>query len=250
MFHQIEITTKCNFRCFYCAGRDMAQRHMDESVFAGILEKVKPGRHVVSLQGEGEPTAHPRFWDWVATLTARGHLPYTITNGSLIDPARAHAHFPTLGFSLDTVDAGEAERIGRRNLPRTLGKLERLTMLMGARRIHIYTVDYGQDMEPLKAFLRARGPYRQVIQRLQRKADYAGRYAYRLPASAEARQTGAPCRYLVQPTMRYFNVDGVEFPCCFIKDSSLYRGAQPLRSDFLAGRVPAACAGCAQIPAA
>lgn len=157
MFHQIEITTKRNYRCFYCAGRDMAQRHMDKSVFAGILKQMKPGRHVVSLQGEGEPTAHPRFWDWAAELAARGHAPYTITNDSLIDPARAHACFPALGFSLDTVDVGEAERIGRRNLPRALGKLERLIMLMGA---------------------------------------------------------------------------------------------QPLRSDFLAGRVPAACVGCAQIPAA
>lgn len=248
MFHQIEITTKCNYRCFYCAGRDMTQRHMSEPVFSGILENLSPGRHVVSLQGEGEPTAHPRFYDWAEVLAARGYVPYSITNGSLINPALARDHFPRLGFSLDTLDADEAERIGRRNLPRTLEKLEQLLWLMGPRRIDIYTVDYGQDLQPLKAFLRTRGLPRHIVQKLQHKPDYAYRYANFLPPLREAIRAGPPCRYLVQPRMRFFSVNGIEFPCSFIKNPEGYRGAHALRSDFLAGRVPSVCAGCAEIP--
>ena len=40
MFHQIEITTKCNFRCFYCAGRTMPQRHMTEATMNDILARL------------------------------------------------------------------------------------------------------------------------------------------------------------------------------------------------------------------
>lgn len=247
MFHQIEITTKCNFRCFYCAGRDMRQRHMGEAVFQNILGRLNPGRHYVSLQGEGEPTLHPHFWNWVRDVSKAGYIPFTITNGSLIDPELAHRHFPTLGISLDTVDAGEAERIGRRNLDQILERVDRLIESMGAHRVIVYSVDYGQNLAPLKSFLRGRGVRRQLIQQLQRKSDYARRYAELHSPRIDERKTSQPCRYLTWPRMRFFNVDGIEFPCCFIKDSADYQGAHDLRLRFAAGQIPHVCSGCAEI---
>ena len=249
MFFQIEITTKCNYRCFYCAGRQMRQRHMDEALFDGILDRLPPGRHTVSLQGEGEPTVHPRFWSFVDQVARRGHIPYTITNGSLIEPELAHRRFPRLGVSLDTLNAAEAQRIGRLKLPEMLANLDDLVRLMGPSRIVLHTVDYGQDLSPVRSFARVRG-LRHIIQPLQRKEDYACLYPGLVPEATRPVAAAGPCRYLVGNFMRFFNIEGLEFPCCFIKDASGYAGITDLRQRMRAGEVPEVCRGCAEIPRA
>jgi molybdenum cofactor biosynthesis enzyme MoaA len=58
---QFEITTRCNFTCFYCAGRHMRQGDMLYETFAALLERdiaIHGVPNVVPLQGEGEPTLH------------------------------------------------------------------------------------------------------------------------------------------------------------------------------------------------
>ena len=126
MHIQIEVTTKCNYECFYCAGRDLPQQHLDMALFARILEGIPPGKHRISLQGEGEPTMHPNFWEMVETVIALGHMPYTITNGSLMNAEKIAKYFPRIGISLDTVDPAEAQRIKRYKLDKMLGKLDEL----------------------------------------------------------------------------------------------------------------------------
>lgn len=246
MFYQIEITTKCNYRCFYCAGRQMRQRHMKQEVFDGIMDRLQPGPHTVSLQGEGEPTVHPRFWELVSQVRQRGCIPYSITNGSLIDADLAHRYFPALGVSLDTLDAEEAERIGRLKLAQALSNLDALIERMGERRIVIHTVDYGQDLGPLTEFVSMRG-LRHFVQPLQTKEDYARRYPGLVAPNGNPSAAGC-CRYLRVNLMRYFDIDGVEFPCCYIKDSTGYQGVAKLREQMTGGSIPRVCAGCAEIP--
>ena len=156
MLYQIEITTHCNFECFYCAGRNMPQRNMEWDLFASIIGSIPPGPHVVSLQGEGEPTVHPRFWDMAETVRTRGLVPYTITNGSCAEPGKFAAAFPNVAVSIDTLDPVEAERIGRHKLNRVLENLDALTEQMGAKRILIMTVDYGQPLDKVRAFAATR----------------------------------------------------------------------------------------------
>ena len=122
MFFQFEVTTHCTFICFYCAGRDMPQKHMDWDIFERLLAGLPQGRHVVSLQGEGEPTLHPRFWDMAAAVRRCGYEPTTITNGYEIDVARMAAEMQTVAVSLDTLDEAEATRIGRLKLPPRAGQ--------------------------------------------------------------------------------------------------------------------------------
>lgn len=244
MFFQFEVTTHCTFICFYCAGRDMPQKHMDWAVFERLLAGLPQGAHVVSLQGEGEPTLHPRFWDMVSAVHRRGCEPTTITNGYEIDVERVAAELPTVAVSLDTLDEAEATRIGRLKLPRVLLNLERLLTTMGPRRIRIMTVDYGQDMSELRRFLQSRQLNLHIVQPLQRKDDYARRYPERvLPAGRYHYQ----CRFLRGPVMRFYDIAGRELPCCFIKDVSTFRSIAALAADLERGEVPQPCSGCREI---
>ena len=107
----------------------------------------------------------------------RGLLPYTITNGSLIDPRRIAESFPSIGISLDTLDTAKVEGMDRLHCRRVLTNLERLLKVMPVERIQILTVDFGQPLQPFIAFLRERGlQYRWTVQRLQCKDDYMQRY--------------------------------------------------------------------------
>ncbi|MDM4769276.1 radical SAM protein [Solimonas sp. SE-A11] len=249
-FAQIEITTICNYRCFYCAGRDMPQQHMPMERFLGILERLPPSVRQVSLQGEGEPTAHNRFRDLVAAVRQRGLEPYTITNASLIrDPLWFAQAFPLIGISIDTLDAQLAESIGRLKLHRALKGVDRLIAAMGARRIVLHTVDFGQPLDDIREWARAKGFGQHRVQPLQGKADYVRSYRYKpppreLPAEAPF---ALQCRYLEQAITSYYTLDGTELPCCFIKDTSSFRSSAELRADLAAGRVPASCSGCSEV---
>jgi MoaA/NifB/PqqE/SkfB family radical SAM enzyme len=220
MFFQFEVTTHCTFICFYCAGRDMPQKHMDWDVFERLLAGLPQGRHVVSLQGEGEPTLHPRFWDMAAAVRRCGSEPTTITNGYEIDVARMAAEMPTVAVSLDTLDEAEATRIGRLKLPRVLANLDKLVAVMGPQRLRIMTVDYGQELSDLRQFVQSKRIDQHIVQPLQRKDDYARRYPER---AAPQGQYHYQCRFLRAPVMRFYDIAGRELPCCFIKDVSATR---------------------------
>jgi MoaA/NifB/PqqE/SkfB family radical SAM enzyme len=241
---QIEISTFCNFTCFYCAGRNLRQGHMDLDLFQKILHQLPPGRHRISLQGEGEPTLHPRFWDMVDLVCKLGHTPYTITNGLCIEPQLLHKYLPKIGISIDTLDAAESKRIGRPGLERVLRNLDRLLSVYEVRNIIIYSVDYGQDLAPLAAYLKTRG-VKHIIQPLQGKHDYARRYPELVRLTT--RVCSYSCRYAKTPIMLYYNLDGVAMPCCFIKDASLFVSIDHIRDSLARRLVPACCEGCNEL---
>lgn len=221
----------------------MQQRHMKEAVFSAILDGMGDGSHVVSMQGEGEPTTHPEFWPWARKIRALGHTPYTITNGSLIDAEEAEQVFDEIGVSLDTVDRDDAAMIGRKVGP-VVANIENLVRVMGARRVIVHTVDCGQDTSAMDSLLRQLG-VRRVVQKLQTKADYAIRYG--VPKMVEGGRVTSPCRFLERQIVRYFNVDGHEYPCCFIKQAG---GAsrEVMLAQMEQGLTPTQCAGCRELP--
>lgn len=244
MLYQLEITTHCNYGCFYCAGRDMKQQHMTWDLFERLLAGVPAGDHVVSLQGEGEPTVHPRFWDMVDAVRARGLRPFTITNCSHVDAARFAESFPTFAVSIDTLDPIEAERIGRYKIDRMLKNLDDLCAVIDPNRIHIMTVDYGQPLAAVREFAHTRG-FGHTVQPLQAKDDYADRYPERI--AARSRAYTYSCRYLDQPLRRYYDVEGREYPCCYIKDHRRHEPIETLRAKMAARQMPAACEGCHEV---
>lgn len=247
MFVQIEITTHCNYECFYCVGRDMHQEHMSFDQFSSIVNKLPNGMHKISLQGEGEPLTHPRFWDMVALIRDHGDIPYTITNGSRLDPQRIAEHFPSIGISIDTMDPMEAERIGRYKHAQMITGLESLLESYDPARIVIHTVNYGQDLKPVRDFVRAKGFGRHIIQPLQTKDDYA--YLYQEKISLEERKCSYRCRYIEQKNMLFYNIAGIEMPCCFIKDTTKFVSTKAIRDSLIQHTVPACCTGCRELAA-
>lgn len=244
-FVQIEITTICNFQCFYCAGRDMPQTHMPMERFTEILQSLPSGSYIVSLQGEGEPTAHPKFWEMAGLVTKLGKIPYTITNGSVIDASRAAVTLPRIGVSLDTLDPVEADQIGRYKLHKVLANLDALIAGMGPDRILIHTVDYGQAIQPLRDYLIARGMRSHVVQPLQAKADYSYRYPGLMRASTT--EYHYQCRYINERFMRFYDINGNHMPCGFIKDHRIFVSTDYIAQALLQSKVPESCVGCREI---
>jgi molybdenum cofactor biosynthesis enzyme MoaA len=252
MYSQLEITTRCNFACFYCAGRDMPQQDMAWSTFTRIVDAIDQPGSTVSLQGEGEPSLHPQFWDMVLYVCNKGHVPYTILNGSRVDADRTAQLFPRIGISLDTLDPVFAHKIGRYNLHKVLANLEALHAAMGPQRIVVMTVDMGQSLAALKDWVRQLGFTTHIVQPLMRKADYAQRYPQVLaqPITLHANPSLAraqTCRFLQQDAMRYYTWTGLALPCCFIKDTQGIESIVGLRTLLAQGHIPAGCKGCREL---
>lgn len=245
MFYQLEITTRCNFDCFYCAGRDMPQQDMAWDTFVRIVDRI-PGRgSMVSLQGEGEPSLHPKFEAMAQHVATRGHQAYTILNASRIDAERLSRLFPTVGISVDTLDAHRAQEIGRHNLAKVLRNIELLCQAMDPQRITIMTVNMGQPLDDLRRWVKIRGFGHHIVQQLSPKSDYARRYT----VNSQLIEPSGPstCRYLQHELMRFFTWEGKELPCCFMKNSSAFTTREQLGARLATGLSSSCCNGCPQL---
>jgi MoaA/NifB/PqqE/SkfB family radical SAM enzyme len=238
---QIELTTRCNFDCFYCAGRDMPQQDMSLAQYLSIIEshvKRYGVPHQISLQGEGEPTINKAFFEMAAHARRIGSEPFTITNGTYKYPEHFAESFTAIGVSIDTIDPKEAERIGRYNLPRVLEFVETAASHM---KVTVFTTVTTASVHDVAAWCRQRGlPH--IAQPLQTKPDYQYRYPQHVVVHKPPRLYR--CAFLDQDAMRYYAVDGTEMPCCFIKDTSRYVPVADLRQRLMMRQVPHSCKGC------
>jgi MoaA/NifB/PqqE/SkfB family radical SAM enzyme len=245
MFYQLEITTRCNFACFYCAGRDMPQRDMAWDTFIAIVDRIPGMGSTVSLQGEGEPSLHPKFEAMARHVATRGHKPYTILNASRLDPERLPQLFPTVGLSVDTLDEQLAHQLGRHNLPKVLRNIESLCQAMDPKRITIMTVNMGQPLDDLRRWVKLCGFGQHIVQQLSPKSDYARRYT--VNSQLIAPSGPSTCRYLQRQLMRFYTWDGRELPCCFMKNSTDFTTTQQLSARLASGLPSSCCDGCPQL---
>lgn len=106
-FINIEPTTRCNFRCWYCIGRHMEQRDMQTEDFAKILANI-PSIKSIALVGEGEPLLHPDFFKMVEMATDAGKKVVILSNGSLLNettiPRLCASGVAYISISLDSTD--------------------------------------------------------------------------------------------------------------------------------------------------
>ncbi len=120
---QIEPVGQCNLKCRMCpinyrddsalsghTGRKM----MDFDLYCRIVDGFT-GLETLHLQGLGEPTLHPRFFDMVRYAAAKGVRVTTNTNLTTLNEARAalcvESGLDTLHFSIDGTTAETYESI-------------------------------------------------------------------------------------------------------------------------------------------
>jgi MoaA/NifB/PqqE/SkfB family radical SAM enzyme len=77
----IEPTTRCNFNCWYCVGRDMKQEDIRVENFERMLDNF-PQLKTIALVGEGEPLMHKDFFDMAQMAKDRNIKVMIISNGS------------------------------------------------------------------------------------------------------------------------------------------------------------------------
>jgi MoaA/NifB/PqqE/SkfB family radical SAM enzyme len=80
-FIQIEPTTRCNFKCIFCAGRHYNQGDLSCEGLNRILDIFTDLKHV-QLQGEGEPLLNPNFFEMLNMLRQKNISVSFVTNGS------------------------------------------------------------------------------------------------------------------------------------------------------------------------
>jgi len=239
-YAQLELTTICNLNCFYCAGRQMPQRHMAFETFTQIIDALPPQLAQVSLQGEGEPTLHPDFKRMTRYCIDHNREPYTITNfhSSAIIERSGILDYPTFGVSLDSLDDAILQKIGRS--VHTRANIEKY---ITDQRVEIYTVSFGQDIRPVARWCQQRG-FRHLVQPLQTKPDYVATYqikGFRQVAYNDVpHQLSCPHMHTYSP---YFTVTGEERPCCYIKTPQC-APRKEMQDKMRKGIVPPECQGC------
>jgi len=102
----IEITTRCNLRCRYCARSIYSRQanNMPKELFSSILDML-PHAYRITLVGLGEPLLHPHIADFVAEASCRGRRVAVVTNAMCLDKSLSHelirAGLHSIAFSID-----------------------------------------------------------------------------------------------------------------------------------------------------
>lgn len=193
---------------------------------------------VVSLQGEGEPTLNHDFFRMARFVRSAGSHVYAITNGTDKHPEHFAESFDVVGISVDSLNPETAAAIGRVNLPGTLHFIEEIAKYV--KQIIIHSIYLNGETQRIADWCKQHR-YIHVVQPLQSKDDYSKKYkTITLPRL----QGPFACPMLIKLDQRYYNLDKLEMPCCFIKDTSKFRGIQGMIDDSKDGRWPMVCSGC------
>lgn len=246
---QIEITTRCNLDCFYCAGRLYDnQRDMPFDMFAEILDSHvlkygRPSRAI--LQGEGEPTLHPDLYKMSRYARQKYRLMTQITtNGLYGDNDGLAEHFDSIYLSIETLDKEESKSVGRLNLQKTLNTLEYLRtkkILLG---VHTVRMEGINEDRALDKYLAEKRITQHVI-RLIKKQEYIKVYKNRVPFEISKEVKPFDCMILRTKSRYYYTVDGTILPCCYIKDNTIFPGMQAMEEALENNQQPSCCNGCA-----
>lgn len=151
----VQLARACNLYCVYC--------HHPPGGEAASLKKTaaeikKRGIRAVSLEGGGEPTLLPKFFDWIKTLKASGvrHFMLSTNAVALSDPElcrraeKAVDHF-TVNFPASDPDTyRKATRSVKFGM--AVKGLENLKALGAESRIRLFHVIFAENYRELPAF--------------------------------------------------------------------------------------------------
>lgn len=87
----IEPTNACNLRCVHChhssPGTHFTKKTgmMDFDLYKKIIDQIKDSSEQITLDSQGEPTNHPRFYDMVEYAKKAGLAVNVLTNATQLD---------------------------------------------------------------------------------------------------------------------------------------------------------------------
>jgi MoaA/NifB/PqqE/SkfB family radical SAM enzyme/pimeloyl-ACP methyl ester carboxylesterase len=136
----IEITTRCNLSCMYCA-RSFQERQGEDmplGTFRRVLSLL-PHAYRVTLVGLGEPLLHPRITTFVAEAVSQGRRVGLVTNAMRLDRPLAQellaAGLHSIAFSIDAPDQDLASEIRPgTDLEKVIGNIKSFLELAKANR--------------------------------------------------------------------------------------------------------------------
>lgn len=99
------------------------------------------------------------------------------------------------------------------------------------KKCRIFSVSYGQDINPLKLFSK-KHKINHTIQNLQNKTSYQTKYR---------------CSYINQNKMSYYFADGTPAPCCFMVDVKNVKSKDEILEMFSKSIVPKCCEQCDEL---
>src|SRR5512143_1648542 len=172
---QMEPVGQCNLRCQMCPIQFRQDgppygppAFMDFDVFTRLVDQFV-GLETLHLQGLGEPTMHPRFFDMVRYAVGKGIRVTTNTNLTLMNARRAEecvtSGLHTLHVSLDGATAATFERIrARAHFDRVLHNLElvleaRTRLASNLPHLHMVMVIMRQNLHELPDLVRLAARY-------------------------------------------------------------------------------------------
>jgi len=201
-FAQIEPVGQCNLRCRMCPiqfRRDGPPygplAFMPFERFVELLDQL-PGLRELHLQGLGEPTMHPRFFDMVAVAAARGMRVSTNSNLTLWSTRRAReciaSGLAEISVSLDAATPAVYERIrvrahfGKvlRNLRRLMAARAEARAALDVRIVMVLMRGNLREIEPVVRLAAAEGVTRVFVQHLCHDNDEASLPSQYRPLSA------------------------------------------------------------------
>ncbi len=116
---EVELTSRCNLACPFCPQTKLTRPKgdLEHEAFVSLLDRVGDFVFLLNFSGFGEPTLHPRLFEFVRLAKSRGIPRVEIeTNGTGLDEAFLDAAFESgldiLAVNLDALDEAGGPRFG------------------------------------------------------------------------------------------------------------------------------------------
>lgn len=138
VFANIEITTRCNFKCAFCAREhiNLQEQDMTLAEFETILTLI-PEAYKIRIVGLGEPLLHKQIADFIQCAKNHNKHVGIVTNAQLLTQQKGRdliqAGLDEITFSIDSTDTEIAQQIRRgSNIPKIIDNIKNFLDLDGS----------------------------------------------------------------------------------------------------------------------
>ncbi len=224
---QIEVTTYCNLKCFYCPIESIKHKHMTFDTFKGIIDSLEEPSYIL-LQGTGESLLNKELHSFMKYAKTKNHKLRLITNGTI---ELKEDYLKELDHILYSVDEYNSELQVKNFVDQKINFTENSAVIM---------VDYGQNKQEIINQVENNYIF---VQPLQTMSNYQEKYKNQ--DKSEIKQSYNCNR--IKNKEKFFFVSGKEAPCCYMLHEDKALSREEVSSLLNKGHIPKICTGCREI---